>query len=69
MQDSINSLEDWQRILDFCAKNKQFPEGQIRYLIRNKSYNGFDKVIRKIGRNWYISTQRFAQYIEQKDVV
>lgn len=64
MSDTTTSLNDWQPIQPFVQDNEQFQENQLRWLIRNRHTNGFDEVVRKIGRRWFISNHRFARWIE-----
>lgn len=42
-----------------------FSENSIRWAIFNKEINGFNKVIRKVGRRVLIDEEAFVQWIER----
>lgn len=43
------------------------PAGGIRHLIFNANTNGFDKVIRRVGRRVLIDEAAFFQWVEQNN--
>lgn len=45
------------------------PQGQLRWLVFNASSNGFDKVIRRIGRRVLISEPDFFAWVNQQNAV
>lgn len=47
------------------GKYPAFKESSIRWAIFNKDTNGFNKVIRKVGRKVLIDEEAFVQWIEQ----
>ena len=42
-------------------------EAGLRYYIFNASFNGFDKVIKKVGRRILIDEERFFDWVEEKN--
>lgn len=64
MSDTTPHLDDWKPILSFVKDHPDHHENEIRWLIRNKDHNGFNNVVRKIGRRWFLSDHRFARWID-----
>jgi len=50
-------------ITQFCEANPAFSENAIRALIFDRKANGFDSVIRRIGRRVLISEDDFAEWL------
>ena len=42
------------------------PQGGLRYLIFNAASNGFDKVIRRVGRRVLIDEASFFEWVEEQ---
>lgn len=51
-------------IKDFCAGRDWPTEGGLRWLIFNAKENGFDRVLRRVGRRVLIDDQEFDEWIE-----
>jgi hypothetical protein len=66
MSDNVHDLDAWTPIKTFVEKYPDHHENEIRWLIRNKDQNGFDDVVRKIGRRWFLNRHRFARWILRK---
>ena len=43
------------------------PVGGLRHLIFNARTNGFDKVIRRVGRRILIDEKKFFEFVEEKN--
>lgn len=43
------------------------PQGGLRHLIFNAKKNGFDKVIRRVGRRILIDEQSFFKWVEEQN--
>ncbi len=55
------SLNDW-------AKEKPWPPlGGLRHLVFHSKTNGFDKVIKRIGRRVLIDEEAFYRWVESKN--
>ena len=53
-------------IKDFCKQNPNFmSESSIRWLIYNEKENGFDEVIRRVGRRIFIDEAQFEIWIDK----
>ena len=59
----LNDLNQWLRLDDFLERYPQFPESQIRWILRFRKEKGFDHCSRKIGRHWYIHKQLFHEWV------
>ena len=55
------TIRDWVRLHNWP------PEGGLRHLVFNAKQNGFDKVIRRIGRRVLINEQAFFRWVEEKN--
>lgn len=60
----MNNLDYWKKIPAFVETHDQFKVNQLRHLIRNAKHNGFNEVIRKIGREWYINEVKFTEWLD-----
>jgi hypothetical protein len=49
-----------------CERYPWPPKGGLRHLIFNADRNGFDKVIRRVGKRVLIDEDEFIRYIEGK---
>lgn len=52
------------RVKDIPDKYPAFSQSSIRWVIFNAGTNGFDKVIRKVGRRVLIDEESFVAWIE-----
>jgi hypothetical protein len=53
-------------ISQFCKCYEWPPEGGLRHLIFNEKTNGFNKVVRRIGRRVLINEQAWLSWLEEK---
>ncbi len=51
-------------VSDLIRLYPAFSDGQIRYYIRNSATNGFNKCMRRIGKNIFINISDFEKWIE-----
>jgi hypothetical protein len=54
-------VTNWNRYHDWP------PIGGLRHLIFHSKKNGFDKVIKRIGRRCLIDERKFFEYIEERN--
>jgi len=53
----------WKTLEGFVEVHDQFHLNQLKWLLRNRKYNGLDKAVRKIGKRIYFHEQLFADWI------
>ena len=58
-----SELKQWKPIPSFVAKNPDFTENQMNWLLRHRKENGIDSVTRKIGKRIYINEALFAEWV------
>lgn len=63
---NTNKSDEYVTVAQLAQRYPAFSEGSIRWLIFNSSTNGFNKVVRKIGRKVIINLQDFREYIEEQ---
>jgi len=61
----INALDRWQNIPNFVKAHPQFKIPTIRWYLRNRKKNGFDKVTRKVGKQIMINEDLFLEWLEK----
>ena len=54
-------VRDWNKLHDWPS------ESGLRYLIFNSATNGFDKVIRRVGRRVLIDPDAFFNWVEEQN--
>lgn len=60
-------MTDYFTVSQFAQMNPAFTTGCLRALIFNARFNGFDKVIRRIGGRVLIKLSAFNQWVEEKN--
>ncbi len=66
----IYSKTEWTRFIPLTEWNKFHswpPIGGLRHLVFNEKNNGFDKVIRRVGRRVLINETAFLKWVEEQD--
>lgn len=69
MNVNLPSVEDSDEYLTVAQLSERYPaftQGSIRWLIFNGKSNGFNKVVRKIGRKVVLKLSDFKKYIEEQ---
>ncbi len=60
-QSRLLALTDW-------PKHHAWPPlGGLRHLVHNAKHNGFDKVIRRVGRRVLINETAFFEWVEEQN--
>lgn len=62
----INESDEYVTVSQLAKRYPAFSEGSIRWLIFNSSTNGFNKVVRKIGRKVILNLHEFKKFIEDQ---
>ncbi len=60
----MSEAKSYLRVKDVPGKYPAFTESSIRWAIFNSATNGFNKVIRKVGRRVLIDEEAFLQWID-----
>lgn len=60
----MSEAKSYLRVKDVPSKYPAFTESSIRWAIFNSATNGFNKVIRKVGRRVLIDEEAFLQWID-----
>ena len=60
----INETDEYVTVSQLAKHFPAFSEGSIRWLIFNSHINGFNKVVRKIGRKVILNMKEFKKFIE-----
>lgn len=61
-QTRLISCADWPKFHPWP------PLGGLRYLIFHAKSNGFDKVIKRVGRRILIDEKKFFEFVEEKNL-
>lgn len=61
-----NERERFYTIKEFCKKHSWPTEHSIRWMMFNAEQNGFDKVVRRVGRRILIKEEEFYKWLEGK---
>jgi len=56
----LYTVEEWVKAFDYP------PTGTLRHLISHSENNGFDKVVRRVGRRILLCRKSFIQWVEEK---
>ncbi|WP_435641112.1 hypothetical protein [Micavibrio aeruginosavorus] len=56
-------------VKQFSKKHPAFPEGGIRHLIFYEKTNGFNRVIRRVGRRVLLDENAFFRWVEEKNTI
>jgi hypothetical protein len=62
----INEGDEYVTVSQLAKLYPAFSEGSIRWLIFNRNSNGFNRVVRKIGRKVVLNLRNFKKYIEEQ---
>jgi len=62
----LESLDHWSPLETFVENNPQFTMSQMRHQLRHREKTGFDKVVCKFGKKFYIHDVMFARYLMAK---
>ena len=62
----INQSSQLIPVPDWNKKHPWPPLGGLRNLIFNRAANGFDKVVKKVGRRVLIDEQAFFTWVEEQ---
>jgi hypothetical protein len=55
-------------VADFARECGGWPdESALRWLLFNRQTNGFDKVVRRVGRRILISVEAYYEWIEERN--
>ena len=63
-------MSEHPRLIPAAQWNKYHewpPQGGLRHLIFNAKNNGFDKVVRRVGRNVLINEDAFFEWVEEQN--
>lgn len=63
---SDSSTDEYLTVAQLAQRYPAFSQGSIRWLIFNSEINGFNKVIRKIGRKVILNLREFKKYLEEQ---
>lgn len=61
-----NQNDEYLTVAQLSQRYPAFTQGSIRWLIFNSSTNGFNKVIRRIGRKVVLSLSAWKAFLEEK---
>lgn len=61
-----NEGERFYTIKEFCKKHSWPTEHSIRWMMFNAEQNGFDKVVRRVGRRILIKENEFYNWVNSK---
>lgn len=62
----IDEADEYVTVSQLAKRFPAFSEGSIRWLIFNGEINGFNKVVRKLGRKVILNLREFRKFIEQQ---
>lgn len=58
--------DEYLTVTQLAQRYPAFSEASLRWLIFNAEHNGFNRVVRKIGRKVILNLQEFKNFIEQQ---
>lgn len=64
MEDSIRKLIP---CTEWCKHHSWPPIGGLRHLIFHSKTNGFEKVVKRVGRRVLIDEQKFFEYVDERN--
>ena len=62
----INETDEYVTVSQLAQRYPAFSEGSIRWLIFNGEKNGFNKVVRKLGRKVILNLREFRAFLEEQ---
>lgn len=62
----INETDEYVTVAQLAQRFPAFSEGSIRWLIFNEQTNGFNKVVRRIGRKVVIRLSAWREFLEEQ---
>jgi len=62
----FTDLSQWKTLDEVEEEFPKFKKGTLRWLIRKKSLNGLDKVIKRVGQLNYVHVGAFSVWISQQ---
>ena len=69
---STSALEDYRTIDQLVSESKSrddmpnISEASLRWLLRGREHNGFNKCVSKLGRKLIIHVPSFVNYLDEK---
>lgn len=60
----IIEVDEYVTVAQLAQRYPAFSEGSIRWLIFNGETNGFNRVVRKVGRKVILNLREFRKFLE-----
>lgn len=66
IESTVSNKTRYLTCTQWCKEYNWPPAGGLRHLIFNAKYNGFSKVVRRVGRRILLNEEEFLKFIEEK---
>ena len=67
MSTTVEKNTRYLTVTSWCKDHEWPPIGGLRHLIFNAETNGFNKVIKRVGRRVLIDEQAFLEWVDNQD--
>jgi hypothetical protein len=66
MLESITQTDEYVTVAQLAQRYPAFSQGSIRWLIFNGERNGFNRVVRRLGRKVILNLSEFRKWLEEQ---
>ena len=69
MSKSHDIIDNWIPENEFIKRFSHIPAHTLNWQLNQRRYNGLDRAVKLIGRQRYISVERYAQWLEVEELL